>query len=390
MRTHLVTALGVWAWQPADLAAQSQSTRKVSAATKSSGASARRGHGIAVVVNDEAITGYQIEQRARFLGVSANVGDEAKANFQRLVKSPKTEAQLRALQQEVISSNPGKTREEPIAIFQKRQQQFGMSLQKQALQSARAAMVPKFKTEAQKELIDERLKVQAAKKHGIVVSDDEVKRLIKGLADRNQMSYDAFARHLGGMGINIDTMAEKFRAQKAWQQLVGRRWGAQVSVSQLDVDQLLSTAAAQAGKQTVELQVQKLSLTLPGKANQAALTKRVAEADALRRRLSGCKGMAALAKDVRDAKFQDMKYIKPAAIAEPTRSMLLSAKDDDVLPPIATSAGVEIYAVCGRRVVAGNDAQRRAAMAELQSKQLDLLSRRHRRNLRQEANIEYK
>ena len=306
----LALTLGVWAWQPTDLAAQSQTTRKVSAATKSSGASARRGHGIVVVVNDEAITGYQIEQRARFLGVRADVGDQAKANFQRLVKSPKTEAQLRALQQEVIRSNPGKSRDELIAIFQKRQQQFGLSLQKQALESARAAMVPKLEKEAKEELIDERLKIQAAKKHGIVVSDDEVKGLIKGLADRNKMSYEAFARHLGSMGVNIDTMAEKFRAQKAWQQLVGRRWGAQVSVSQRDVDQLLSAAAAEAGKETVELQVQKISLTLPGKADQAGLTKRFAEAEALRRRLKGCKNMAALAKDARDARFQDMKYIK--------------------------------------------------------------------------------
>jgi peptidyl-prolyl cis-trans isomerase SurA len=61
-----------------------------------------------------------------------------------------------------------------------------------------------------------------------------------------------------------------------------------------------------------------------------------------------------------------------------------------MLPPVTTSAGVELYAVCGRRALGGNEERRSRAMAELQSKELDVLARRHLRNLRQEANIEYK
>jgi peptidyl-prolyl cis-trans isomerase SurA len=120
------------------------------------------------------------------------------------------------------------------------------------------------------------------------------------------------------------------------------------------------------------------------------LTKRYAEAEALRRRFTGCKSMAGLAKGTPDTKFDDMRYVKPGAIAEPMRSMLLSAKDDDVLPPVTTADGVEIYAVCGRRAVGGTEERRMKAQAELQMKELDVLARRHMRNLRQEANIEYK
>jgi peptidyl-prolyl cis-trans isomerase SurA len=389
----LAFALGLWAWQPADLAAQPAPRRKSAAAGKSDHtppAASRTGQGIVVVVNDEAITAYEIDQRARLLGVGTNVGEQAKAAFHRLVKSASTEARLRALQQDVIRSNPGKTRDQLIAIFQERQKQFGMALQKQALDSARAALLPKLKKDAREELIDDRLKLQSAKKHGIEVTDDEVKTLLKGLAERNKLSYDAFAQHLKGMGVDIGTMGEKFRVQKAWRDLIGRRWGAQVTVTQRDVDQLLATAAAEAGQDALELQVQKLSLSLPGKADQASLTKRFAEAEALRRRFAGCRSMAELAKVAPDARFQDMKHLKPSALGEPMRSMLLSAKDDDMLPPVATSAGVELYAVCGRRSAAGSEAKRSQAMAHLQAKQLDILAQRHLRNLRQEANIEYK
>ncbi|HEY7551521.1 MAG TPA: peptidylprolyl isomerase [Hyphomicrobiaceae bacterium] len=382
-------ALGLCGWPCCQWSLAGQSTAANN--TKSAPAPSHGQQGIVVVVNDEAITAYEIEQRARFLALSANIGQQAKEAFQKLVKSGDTEARMRSLQQEVIGSNPGKSREQLIAIFQERQKDLGLALQKQALESARAGILPKLRKDAKEELIDERLKVQAAKKLGIEVSDDEVKALIKDLAGRNKMTYEQFAQHIKGMGVDIATMGERFRAQKAWRDMIGRRYAAQVSVTQRDVDRALSEAALEAGADTVELQVQRISLVLGGgKLDQAALTRRYAEAETLRRRFNGCKGMAELAKSAPDTRFEDMKYVKPGSIAEPMRSMLLSAKDDDALPPVTTQAGVEIYAVCGRRPLGGNEERRNQAMVQLQSKELDVLARRHLRNLRQEANIEYK
>jgi len=393
----LALALTLWGWPVSEtgLAAQTAGAGKRTAAAKSEQPrsqpeSAQRAQGIVVVVNDDAITAYEIEQRARLNALSSNIGQQAKENFQKLVKAESTEQAIRALQQDVIRNNPGKTREQLIAIFQERQKEFGIALQKQALESARAQLLPKFKKDAREELIDDRLKVQAAKKIGVEVTDQEVKTLLTDLANRNKMSYDQFAQHLKGTGVDIVTMGEKFRAQKAWRDMVGRRYGAQVSVTQRDVDKVLSAAALEAGEDTVELQVQRISLPMAGKIDQPTMTKRYAEAEALRRRAGGCKSLAEVAKGAPETRFEDMKYVKPSSIAEPMRSMLLSAKDDDVLPPVTTAAGVEIYAVCGRRSLGGNEERRSAALAQLQSKELDVLARRALRNLRQEANIEYK
>lgn len=392
----LALAVVIWSWHPANLAAQSEPVRKKSAsATKSvqSGSPKTtqvRRQGIVVVVNDEAVTAYEIEQRARFLALAANVGEQAKAHFQRLAQSEELKQKLKALERDVVSSNPGKSQAELIAIFKERQQQIGVSLQKQALEQARASVMPKLKKDAQEELIDDRLKMQAAKKLGIEVSDEDAKAMVKTLADRNKMSYDAFAQHLKGMGTDINTMVERFKVQKAWREFVSRRWGAQVTVTQRDIDELLSTAAAEAGKDVVELQLQKLSLTVAGKADQASLTKRLAEAEALRRRFSGCKGLAQLVKDMADVKLHDLKFVKPSTISEPTRSLLLSAKDDEVLPPVPAGGTVDLYAVCGRKAASGSEELKANARAALQSKQLEIFAQRHLRNLRQEANIEYK
>jgi peptidyl-prolyl cis-trans isomerase SurA len=392
----LALAFAIWGSQPADLAAQSEPVKKKSASASKPDASKssppyRGGQGIVVVVNDDAITAYEIEQRARFLGLSVNVSEQAKANFQQLLKSKASdlEEKMKALQREVVTGNPGKSQAELVAIFKERQQEIGKSLQKEAVDSARAAVMPKLKKDAREELIDDRLKLQAAKKHGLEVPDDEAKGMLKVLAERNKMTYDAFAQHLKGMGVDISTMMERFRVQKAWTELVRGKFGAQTSVGQRDIDQLLATVAAEAGHDAMELQLQKLSLLVPGKADQVTLTKRMAEAEALRRRFAGCKGMAELAKSTPDVKLHELKYVKPSTISEPTRSLLLAAKDDDVLPPVTTGSAVDLYAVCGRKSAA-NDSLQAQAKAQLQGKQLDIFGRRYLRNLRQEANIEYK
>ena len=94
--------------------------------------------------------------------------------------------------------------------------------------------------------------------------------------------------------------------------------------------------------------------------------------------------------DPEAAKFDEMRYIKPSTFPEPTRSMLLGAKDGDMLPPSTTSGGVELYAVCGRRTIGANDAQRTKTQEDLQYQQLESLAQRHMRNLRQDAHIEYR
>ena len=339
---------------------------------------------IAVLVNDEPVTGYEIQQRAKFIALNANVSEQVKENFKRMVQAESTNKQVKAIYDDVMRK--GGTKEE----FEQRKTQFAMGLQKQALESARAGLIPKFRKEAQEELIEERLKLQEAKRVGIDITDDDVKRMMKSLADRNKMTEEQFAQHIKGLGVDISTMQERTRAQVAWREVVRRRFSAQISITNRDIDRLLSDSATELGEDTVELQVQRITLPMPAKPDQSAMAKRYAEAEGLRQKLDGCKSMADLAKDAGNARFEDMKYIKPSSIPEPTRSMLLSAKDGDVLPPATAAAGIEVYAVCGRRAVKADEKQREKAQEELAQKEFEIVAKRHLRDLRQDAHIEFR
>jgi peptidyl-prolyl cis-trans isomerase SurA len=387
--------LGSWTVSAQTASAQKAPLAKSAAAKSKDAETAAPVRGgeqsIVVLVNDEPITAYQIEQRAALLALNSSGGGpelkaRAEARWAQIVQDPKTNERF----QHLLREKNVRTREEAQAL----QKQFLMDLQKNMIEQlrreARAGVMPRLRKEAKEDLIEERLKLQEAKKLGIEISDDDVKRILQAIAERNKMTYDQFSKHLKSMGVDISTMAERFRAQRAWRDLIARRYGAQVQVTQLDIDRVLSSAATDNGGDTVELQVGKITLGLPAKIDQTGLAKRFTEAEALRRKFSGCRSLGELAQTIPGAKLDELRYIKPSTIAEPTRSMLLSAKDGDMLPPAATAAGMEVYAVCGRRAIVANEAQRSKTQEELQTKQLETLAQRHMRNLRQDAHIEYR
>ena len=95
-------------------------------------------------------------------------------------------------------------------------------------------------------------------------------------------------------------------------------------------------------------------------------------------------------KGIAGAKLEDLGYRAPSTTAEPTRSWLTSAREGEMLPPSVTGDGIELYAVCARRVIKADDKRREQVQEELTMKEYDLVSRQYLRDLRQSADIEYR
>jgi peptidyl-prolyl cis-trans isomerase SurA len=371
-------------------AAQPQAPAKPDKPEKQSG-QARGAQAIVVLVNDEPVTAYEIEQRAAFLaantgGDSADFKAKAEARWQQITKDPRTNERL----QQLFREKGVTTREQAVAV----QQEFAKGLQRDMMEQmkreARVGRMSQFKKQATEELIEERLKLQEAKRLGIEVGDADINRIMKNLAERNNMTEAQFAQHLKSAGIDAQTMRERFRADYAWRDAIRRRFGAQISITRRDVDRMIADAASESGEDAVELQLQKITLPMPSHIDQSALAKRFAEAEAMRRRFTGCQAAPVLAKTIPDASFEELKSVKPSSIPEPTRSMLLGAKDGDILPPATAPTGIVVYAICGRQVNKGDDKQREVAMQKLQAQEFGKFDARHLRDLKQDAHIEYR
>src|SRR5262245_64325567 len=121
--TALLTAFG-----GAQAAAAEAAKAQTAAVEKQAAAAAAKGNGQSIValVNDEPVTAYEIEQRARFLALSANIGDKVKDNFKRLAQQESTNQQLRSIMQEVIERNKGKSNDQLRAIVEEKKTQCSM------------------------------------------------------------------------------------------------------------------------------------------------------------------------------------------------------------------------------------------------------------------------
>ncbi len=370
---------------PTKSAANAAATSTAPGRAKSSAA---RSTGIAILVNDEPITNFEIEQRQRLLGLSASgIQERAKASFQNLVKAESTSDRLKAILKKTIDENRGKSREQILAIFEKRKAEFAQGLREQAVASARAAVLPGLRKQAADELIEERLKLQEAKKLNVLAGEDEVKKVIEGMAERNKMNEAQFGEHMKKMGADLNTMRTRFRASLSWSNVIRRQFGTQIAISDRDLDRAVAGISAE---DQTELDVQRVTLVISADLGQAEVAKRLAEANGLRGRFTSCKETATVAKSVGGARFEALGPTAAARIPEPTRTMLLNAKDGEMLPASVGGNGVELWVLCGRKAIAAADAKRDEAAKELRQREFEVLAKRHLKDLREDAHIEYR
>lgn len=370
---------------PVKKTAKAQPPTATDATEGSDGPPQKGGTSIVALVNDEPITGFAVEQRARFMALSTNISDKVRARMQAFAQDPKTNERLKAILQETIAANPGKSREQVIAAFEARKKAFVTSLQKQAVEGARSGSLPGMRKQALQELIEERLKLQEAKKLSITVADADVEKVFKDMAQRNKMSSAEFAQHVTAQGADANVIKSRLRASLAWREVVRKRYGHQINVSQRDIESLAVRAG---GEETQELKLGLITIATPGNLDQRAMAARLAEANAMRASFKNCSGLAALAKTRENAQFQDLGFKKPSTIAEPTRSLLLSAKDNEMLPGNLSANGVELYAVCGRRALKLDEEKRQAAENQLTMQEFEKLAQRYMHDLRKDALIE--
>jgi len=344
----------------------------------------RKKHGVAVLVNDEPITHHEIDQRARLLGMnSRNIAKKARARFQALIKRESTSKQLRRILEKTIKENRGKSRDEVLAIFEKRKKAFAKRLQRQAVSSARASLIPAQRQNAQKELIEERLKLQEAKRLNVLATLAEVDTAVTNVAKRNKTTTAKFLGNLKSSGVSAQTFKDRIRASISWASVIRREYGRKISVSMADVD---SHLAKTGGSSDIKLNLHKITLKLPNSLNQSSIAMRLREGERLKAKFSGCRSTKILARDAQNAVFKDLGKISAAKISEPARSLLMQARDNEMLPPLTKQEGVVLYAVCGRDA----DSAKKKARSVLQRREFSIMQQRHLADIKRDAHIEYR
>lgn len=96
---------------------------------------------------------------------------------------------------------------------------------------ARARITPQIVSS----LIEEQLKFQEGARNEVEVSQSEINNGFATIAQQNGLEPDQFRKALQQSGINLETMYRQIRSQIMWSKVVAKRLRPQVNISESDL-----------------------------------------------------------------------------------------------------------------------------------------------------------
>ncbi|RIA56483.1 periplasmic chaperone for outer membrane proteins SurA [Dichotomicrobium thermohalophilum] len=326
-----------------------------------------------VKVNGEPITSYDVSQRQKFLALTSGALGK---RMRGLLQSAETKQKFQQFMQQ--------QRPQSRAEAQKLQKEFVNRLQKQVM----ADINRQTRDEAIEQLIDERLMLQEAKRREVSVSESEVDERLAQMAKANNKdrTVDEFLAAFKKQGVEVDTMRERIRAQLAWRDTIRKLYGFRIA-SLVGSSGEAAQAAAESARGTV-FDVRRLRLAASG--GEGAIARAYVRGQSIRKQFSSCSDLSNLAQRAGGAKLERHAGKKAAFFPRDARPLLLQASAGQMLPPLVSSGGVDLYAVCGKKTpeVKNTDDGSSQSRSDRRQQEFQIYARRHLKDLRQDALIE--
>lgn len=239
------------------------------------------------------------------------------------------------------------------------------------------------------ELIDEQLKIQAARRYRLEITEAEVDNVVANMATRMRTDAQQFAKALSGSGVSINALRRKLRADLAWNQIVRGKFQNNLIVADKDI-----AAAVQSRKKddkaAVEYTLRPILLLVPRGAGDAAIESRRREADALRTRFQNCDDGVKLARGLKDVAVREPLTRSSADLGAKLRELLDGMEIGRLTPPDITPQGVEVFALCAKKQAKGDTGAERDVREELFGERFQAQGKKYLQELRRSAMIETK
>jgi peptidyl-prolyl cis-trans isomerase SurA len=201
-------------------------------------------------------------------------------------------------------------------------------------------------------LITERALMQYAKETGIRVDDVQVERTIQRVAQENKMTPDQFRQAVEREGMSYAKYREDIRNEIALQRLREREVDSKITVSDAEVDNFLATIAAQTGGET-EYHLAHILVIVPELASPEQIdAKRRRAEEALKQIKAGADfaQVAAGYSDASDAlKGGDLGWRAPARLPTVFAETVRTMKPGEVSGVLRSPTGFHIVKLVDQR-----------------------------------------
>ena len=192
---------------------------------------------------------------------------------------------------------------------------------------------------SREQLIDDRLRIQAARDNGVRPTEQEVLDGMGEFAARANLDRDQFVAAIGAEGVAEQTFRDFVAAGLSWRQLVQARFGGRATVSEDEIDRALSL---QSGTSTVRVLVSEIIMPMPPGEEDAvrARAERIAQLDSTGAFSAEARQYSATAS--RDAggrlPWQNLSDLPPQL-----RPLLLGLAPGEVTAPIPLDGAVALF-----------------------------------------------
>lgn len=198
--------------------------------------------------------------------------------------------------------------------------------------------------QALKVLVEERLKVQAAKAAGITISDEDVEIGMEEFAARANLTTAEFVKALGGNGVSAETFRDFVSAGLVWRELVNARFGPRASISEAEIDRAIAQSTQKGG-----LRVLLSEVILPANTPAAAARSQpradiISKVTSIAMFSAQARRYSASASRGRGGKLDWMPL---SNLPPQIRSQILALSPGQVTAPIAITNGIVLFQMRG-------------------------------------------
>ncbi len=125
--------------------------------------------------------------------------------------------------------------------------------------------VARLKPQILRALVDERLQLQEARKNDIQLSEKEVEQAIAAIENQRGMPAGEITRMLSANNIPPETFINQIKAQIVWGKLLQRKVRAQIKITDADVEQMVKKLSTPVVKQELNIALLQLPVDKPAR-----------------------------------------------------------------------------------------------------------------------------
>ena len=197
-------------------------------------------------------------------------------------------------------------------------------------------------------LIDERLKLQEAKRRNIKVSLRDIRRAKSKIENQNKIPPGSFDNFIKKNGVPRDALMTQIRAQITWQKLMARIILPRVTVGEDEIDETLKRLKERKGQ--VEYRVSEILLAVDQPEQEGDVRR---TAHRLLEELKKGAKFAAIARQFSQTASAsvggDLGWIQEVTMNTELRQIVSRMKEGEILGPIRTLVGMQIFRLTKKR-----------------------------------------